>query len=241
MFNTILFDLDGTLLPLNMKDFMELYFHEMGLKLKNLIDPKILVKYVLEATDTMVETVDGRTNEMVFMEKFGELTGREKLPLFQQSFNEFYDEGFLKVQNSTSTNAAIQQSIPLLKAKGYHLILATNPLFPEKAIHHRIKWAGFQPEDFQYITSYERNHYCKPKPQFYQEILTETNKQPEQCLMVGNDVQEDLIAGSLGLKTYLITNHLIHRTPNQICCDYQGDYDAFFDFVKELPPVAHHQ
>ncbi|HOP73435.1 MAG TPA: HAD family hydrolase [Bacillota bacterium] len=237
MIDTVLFDLDGTLLPLDLDSFSNIYFKEMGYAFQDLIDPETLVKYIWAATRSMIQNTEPKTNEQTFMEHFGQLVGEDLLPVYQERFNQFYDEGFINAQKTVSQSPYILDSINILKAKGYTLVIATNPLFPKKAIDHRIRWAGLSPEDFSYITSYERNHYCKPQLLFYQEILTHINKEPSQCLMVGNDVQEDLIAGKLGIKTFLITDHLIHRNTCEIRSDYQGNYEAFHSFVKSLPQV----
>jgi FMN phosphatase YigB (HAD superfamily) len=131
----------------------------------------------------------------------------------------------------------IKESVSILKLKGYTVVLATNPLFPEKAIHHRIRWAGFEPEDFSYISTFEKNHYCKPELKYYEEILKDIDKKPYDCLMVGNDVEEDIIAKKLGLTTYLITNNILHRTDEEIITDYSGEYEDFYKFASELPYV----
>lgn len=238
MIDTILFDLDGTLLPMDLTRFMEIYFHEMGRAFEDTIDPQLLKKYVWTATEAMIANPGEQTNETVFMERFGQLVGREMLSFYQQRFTEFYNYGFLKAKASIFEVASIKNSVMLLQQKGYDLIIATNPLFPEIAIHHRIRWAGFEPDIFSYITAYERNHYCKPHVQFYQELLTQTGKKPEQCLMVGNDVQEDLAARALGVSTYLVTNHLIHRSETDIDTTHQGSYDDFAAFVRQLPAIS---
>lgn len=233
MLDTILFDLDGTLLPLDLEKFIKIYFAEMRSSFRDLMDPEKLVKCIWIATEAMVKNVEERTNEVVFMEKFSQLIDGD-LAVFQQRFSEFYDGGFLKTQESVLKSSVMHEAVCRLREKGYNLIIATNPLFPKEAIYHRIRWAGFEPSDFPYITSYERNHYCKPQPHFYQEVLREINKQPEQCLMVGNDVQEDLVALTTGMETYLITDHLIHRNDEPIQTTYQGTYEDFLGFVNQL-------
>ncbi len=237
MFNTILFDLDGTLLPLDMEKFIKIYFEEMGRKFYDLIEPKQLVSHIWAATEVMVGNTEPRLNEEVFMEKFAELIDGD-LAVYQKRFDEYYDEGFLNVRNAVKESVFIQRSVKELKNKGYQLVIATNPLFPQKAIFHRIEWAGFKPEDFSYITSYEQNKYCKPQLQFYEEVLTEIGKEPAECLMVGNDVQEDLIAAKLGIETFLITDCLIHRSKEPIKATYQGNYQEFWQFVEKLPVLA---
>jgi len=236
MIDTILFDLDGTLLPMDFEKFLEIYFSKMGLVFQDLIEPQTLVKYIWAATDAMIRNTEPLTNETVFFNKFSQLIAQDP-EIYKRRFQKFYDAEFLETKESVLDTAVIKESALSLKKKGYDLILATNPIFPEKAIRHRLNWAGFSPGDFSYVTCYERNHYCKPQLQFFEELLKETKKRPEQCLMVGNDVQEDLVAAKLGIKTYLITDCLIHRTEAAITADFQGDYQDFAVFVNNLPSV----
>lgn len=236
MLNTILFDLDGTLLPMDMKAFEKLYFGAMSGCLADLIGPKELVKNIWAATTSMVNNTEYRTNEDVFMEDFKTRINGD-VEVYKERFNKFYDAEFMQAKAAVFESKLVQESVKLLKEKGYKLVIATNPLFPLKAIHHRIRWAGFEPSEFEYITSYEQNHYCKPQLKYYEEILKDVGKSPEECMMVGNDVQEDIIAGKLGLKTFLIKDCLLHRTEDETAADYEGDYESFYEFVKELPSL----
>jgi len=236
MLDTFLFDLDGTLLPMNMDKFIHIYFSELSLLLKDMIEPEQLAKYIWKATDDMVKNTDYKTNEEVFMESFSKLaTG--SMEDYKKRFDSFYDSEFKKTKEATFALPIIKECISLLKVKGYTLAIATNPLFPAKAIYHRIQWAGLNPEDFSYISSYEHNHYCKPNIHFYKEVLNDIKKLPEQCMMVGNDVQEDLVALKLGIKTFLITDHLIHRNEEPIETTYCGNYEDFYKLVQELPTL----
>lgn len=236
MMDTILFDLDGTLLPLDMQRFTQIYFHELGYMFKDMMDPKLLVKHIWTATEEMVGNTEYKTNEEVFMSKFQQLIGGD-ISKYTERFDSFYDNQFHRTREAVQSQELIKECIDILKAKNYRLVIATNPLFPRKAIHHRIEWAGLELKDFTYVTSYEDNHYCKPQLHFYREILDIIGKRPEQCMMVGNDVQEDLVAGKLGLKTFLIRNHMIHRTQEAIDSTYEGYYEDFHNFVKELDAV----
>lgn len=234
--NTIIFDLDGTLLPMNLDKFMKIYFDEMSNHFKDIISPKKLIDNIWASTRAMVTNTEDKTNEEVFMSDFSKRID-ENLECYLEEFDKFYDNGFLKTKDAVEENDLVKKSINMLKDKGYNLVLATNPLFPKKAILHRIKWANLDANDFTYITSYENNHYCKPQIKFYEEVLSDIGKTPNECIMVGNDVQEDLIAGNLGIKTYLIKDHIIHRTDDEIAADYIGDYNKFHEFVKNLPII----
>jgi FMN phosphatase YigB (HAD superfamily) len=234
--NTILFDLDGTLLPMDMILFEKMYFEELAKDFSDIMSPKELAKNIWSSTKLMVENTEYITNEEIFMSHF--ITKMNvNLPILQKRFDDFYDSGFLKIKELVLDIKCIKESVSILKLKGYTVVLATNPLFPEKAIHHRIRWAGFEPEDFSYISTFEKNHYCKPQLKYYEEILKDIDKKPYDCLMVGNDVQEDIIAKKLGIKTYLITNNLLHRTAEEVITDYTGEYEDFYKFASELPYV----
>lgn len=234
--NTILFDLDGTLLPMNMDLFMKIYFGEMSKHFEDMIDGKTLVNNIWKSTEAMVKNLDDITNENVFMKDFASRIDGD-IKVYKERFNEFYDKGFLKAKEAVFSIPIIIKAVELLKDKGYNLVVATNPLFPLKAIIHRIHWAGFNPEDFSYISSYERNHFCKPQIKFYEEILKDIGKKPEECMMVGNDVQEDLVSGEIGIKTFLINDYILHRTDESIKSNYQGTYEDFYEFVQSLPSI----
>lgn len=236
MMNTFLFDLDGTLLPLEEQRFVKTYFDEMHKVFDDLIDKEMFVKYVWTATDVMRRNKDKKTNMEIFMNKFEELVG-EDINEYKNRFDDFYDNGFQEIGKAVDKNTYSEKLIDILKKKGYTVVLATNPLFPIKAINHRIKWAGLKESDFNYITSYENSHYCKPCIKYYKEILEYINKKPEECIMVGNDVKEDLVAGELGMKTFLLEDYLINREELEIDCTYRGKYEDLYKYVDSLPSI----
>jgi len=229
----ILFDLDGTLLPIDIKQFMKMYFDEMHKNFEDVIDMDTLVSRVMKATAIMVKDITERTNEEVFMDAYEMLTGAD-IAEHKQRWHAFYEGSYKNVQASSKTSEEMIEAVSILKEKGYQLVLVTNPLFPEYAITQRIGWAGLSVDDFDYVTSFEKNRYCKPQPEIYEEVLEHMSLKPEECMMVGNDVQEDMIAGTLGIATYLVTEHMLHRTEDPIVADYQGKYPDFLAFVKAL-------
>ncbi|MBI9010297.1 MAG: HAD family hydrolase [Tenericutes bacterium] len=233
MINTILFDLDGTLLPMNFDKFMELYFKNLGKYLEEYIDPNKISDIIMDCTTVMVKNTEHIINQDVFMKRFKELVGGEESFLLSK-FHDFYNSEFDKVKASTWRNQDMIESIKILKQKGYKIVLATNPLFPMIANYHRIEWAGFKPSDFDYISSFENNMYCKPNLEYYQEVLSKVNKQPNECMMVGNDVLEDLVAGKLGLETFLIEECMINRYHLKIKADHIGSYKHFYDFAIKM-------
>ncbi|MBQ7839810.1 MAG: HAD family hydrolase, partial [Lachnospiraceae bacterium] len=112
--------------------------------------------------------------------------------------------------------------------------LATNPLFPAIATQSRAKWAGLDPEDFALITTYENSYHCKPNPDYYQEIMDKLKVKPEECMMVGNDVSEDMIARELGMKVFLLTDCLINKDGADISQYPNGSFPELLDYIRSL-------
>ncbi len=237
MKDTILFDLDGTLLPMDFDDFMARYFHHMGEHFAGWIDSRLLAKHVLAATEVMIRTNDGRTNEDIFMDHFKTLIDGD-LEEYANHFSTYYESGFEHVRAATWQSKDMIAAVRLLQKKGYRLAVATNPLFPYRANLHRLRWAGFGEEDFDYISSFEENTYTKPHPGYFQEVLDQIDRKANQCIMVGNDVDDDLPAMTLGIETFLITDCLINRREKKLNADHVGTYADFLGFVQELPDLT---
>ncbi|WP_066637800.1 HAD family hydrolase [Desulfolucanica intricata] len=234
MFKAILFDLDGTLLPMDLDEFVRHYFSLLTEKLAYLINPELMYQSILTATKAMIQSTEpDKSNETVFFDTFLPLVKLSEDTL-RPAFDQFYQNEFKKLRKYTTTHTIVKDILEHLTNKGYRLALATNPLFPAPAVTERMKWAGIADYPWELITSYENSHFCKPNPNYYQEILNKLKLEPEECLMVGNDTGEDLSAAQLGIKTYLITDHLIDRGNSQWKENYRGTIKDFADFVKVL-------
>ena len=117
---------------------------------------------------------------------------------------------------------------------GYRVVLATNPMFPVIVTHTRLRWTGLQPEEFEWVTTYEDNCYCKPSAEYYRNILEKLNLKAEECVMVGNDTKDDMEAQLLGMKTFLITDCLVNRDNLDISQWPNGSFTELMDFIRRL-------
>ena len=126
------------------------------------------------------------------------------------------------------------QTVRSIKKMGLRTVLATNPIFPAAATESRIRWAGLRPEDFELYTTYENSCFCKPNPDYYRDILKKMNITAEECLMVGNDVTEDMVAKTLGMKVFLLTDCLINKNGKNIDDYPNGSFEQLTDFIKNL-------
>jgi FMN phosphatase YigB (HAD superfamily) len=236
--NTCIFDLDGTLLPMPDQElFLDTYFKALATKFVPLgYDPKELIKAVWVGTKAMIENDGTMTNEQRFWTVFGSIMGEKALQL-EPLFDDFYRNEFIQAKSTTNTHPHAKECIQLLKKKGYTIGLATNPLFPKIATHTRLSWAGLDLEDFDLITTYENSTYCKPKLEYYEEVLKNLDREARECIMIGNDVKEDMCAAGLGMDTYLLTDCLICPEGEDITGYQQGDFDMLLTFIKTLPDL----
>ena len=233
--DTILFDLDGTLLPLDMDEFILKYFKKLCNKFADIFEPDMLQEAIWSSTNYMISNIEKeKTNMDCFFEDFQKKVDRSLDELFP-IFDEFYQKDFVDLEHIVNPNPIVKEIIQMLKDKGYNLVIATNPLFPKEAIYHRTQWAGLEASDFGLITTYENMHFCKPNIQYYEEILEKTNRTSDKVMMVGNDMQEDMVSSLIGIKTFLVEDCLIDRETPSYKVDYKGSMQDFYDFVKKLP------
>lgn len=235
--NTFLFDLDGTLLPMDQDLFLKLYLKALSQKFIHFgIEPEKIINGILFGTKSMIENDGLVTNEACFWKAFTNIMGENVLQL-EPEFEKFYHNEFALAKEATSQNPMANECVKVLKDKGYKLVVATNPVFPKIATHTRMKWAGLDLQDFEIITTYEHHKYCKPNLNYYKEILKKIGKTPEDCMMVGNDVKEDMCTMDLSMDTYLIKDCLIPSQDIDISNIKQGNFNEFFEFVKSLPSI----
>ena len=234
MITTIFFDLDGTLLPMDQEVFVKSYLGGMAKKMApHGYDPKLLAKAVWAGTGAMVQNTGDTTNDLVFWHTFDQFFGRNTR-VDEPLFEEFYHNEFQNVRHDCGFDPRAAEAVAQIKAIGYRLVLATNPLFPAIATHSRAKWAGLEPSDFEWITTYENSSRCKPNPDYYREILDKLSLRPEECVMVGNDVGEDMIARELGFQVFLLTDCLINKENKDISQYPNGSFPELLDFIRSL-------
>ena len=227
-----LFDLDGTLLPMDQKIFVKSYFGKLTKKLAPLgYEPQKLIEALWVGIKTVIKNTSDRFNDEVFWDVFVKIFG-EKVREDEKYFEEFYKNEFQAVKEDCGFNPKAAKSIKELKEMGYRVALATNPIFPKIATESRIRWAGMEPEEFEWITTYENCKRSKPNPQYYLEIIEKINVKPEECIMVGNDVTEDMVAQTIGMDVFLLTDCLLNKEEKDYSQYPQGGFDEMMEYIK---------
>jgi FMN phosphatase YigB (HAD superfamily) len=236
--NTFIFDLDGTLLPMPDQElFLKTYFNALSKKVMTQgIDPQKLVKAVWAGTGAMVENDGTMTNEQRFWLVFYGIMGEEAKKL-EPVFDHFYRNEFIDAKSTTYSHPNAALCIRALKEKGYRVALATNPLFPRIATYTRMQWAGLKTDDFELITTYENSSFCKPNLKYYEEILSALGRKADECIMVGNDVKEDMCVAKLGMDTFLLNECLINSEEADITGYKQGNFDELLEMIRQLPEI----
>lgn len=230
----VLFDLDGTLLPMDQDTFIKAYLGGMAKKLApHGYDPDTLVKAVYAGMKAMTGNDGSCTNEEAFWNAFTGILGeqvREDMPIF----DDFYRNEFQSVKEICGFLPEAKTTIEALKEKGYRVALATTPMFPSIATESRIRWAGLGPEDFEIFTTYENYHFCKPNLNYYKEVVEKLGVKPEECLMVGNDVGEDMVTEELGMKVFLMPADLINKVGKDIHKYPQGGFAELLAYIDTM-------
>lgn len=229
---TVLFDLDGTLLPMDNDEFTRGYFKLLAKKMvPHGYEARQLVDAIWAGTAAMVTNNGSQSNETAFWKNFIGTYG-EKAFADKGLFDAFYVKEFQGAKALCEMNPKAAIAVHMVKEMGLRVALATNPIFPAVATESRIRWAGMEPEEFELYTTYENIGYCKPNPDYYREIAKRLGVKPEQCLMVGNDVTEDMIAETIGMKVFLLTDCLINKGREDINQYRRGSFDQLLDYIS---------
>lgn len=237
----VLFDLDGTLLPMaDQNTFIRYYFSELTKFLSTFgYDPKQLMRAIGCGVQSITNNDGAQSNETAFWNGFVSVLG-EKAREDESRFAEFYETRFDGVRVCCGYNEKAAETVGAIRGKGLRVALATNPFFPAVATRKRMTWAGLSPEDFELYTTYENSRFCKPSLNYYREILDAMGLSPEETMMVGNDVDDDMIASALGMRVFLLTDCLINVKNADISAYPNGDFDALMAYIAEQVGESNH-
>lgn len=203
----ILFDLDGTLLDIDLEGFLRAYFGLLGPAIERfsgLAAPDAIAA-VMSGTEAMCGSHPGVSNREVFNTAFHRASG---VDLTEETAVEalatFYEEEFPALRAQHGPRAGSVDATSAATDAGVSVAIATNPIFPLEAVIERMRWAGLEAERFDLITSYETSEACKPLPLYYRRIASSLGVEPAECLMVGDDPVLDLAAADVGMRTFYV-------------------------------------
>ncbi|MDY3249218.1 MAG: HAD family hydrolase [Candidatus Choladocola sp.] len=229
----VLFDLDGTLLPMDNDKFEKVYFKGLCRSITEL-SPEQLIADIWAGTKAMACNDGSRTNREAFADVFTERSGIDYYRN-EERFLEYYRTDFQNCVNACDVSEKSRKIVHTLQKKGYMTAVATNPIFPEIATHSRLRWIGLEPDEFPLVTTFENSCYAKPNPRYYQNVCERLGVKPEQCIMIGNDVEEDGCAASLGIRVMLVTDCLLNKKNLSTESFETGTLEEVLQWAESLP------
>ena len=202
---TLLLDLDDTLLDTNVDVFTPAYLQALVKHFNGRAAPDVIFRALATGTGLMNQNLNpAHTLKEVFDASFFPVLGISGEEI-DDVIGDFYDTVFPTLAVHTRQRADAAPFVAWALSQGYRVAIATDPLLPRKATWHRIRWAGIDPETVELITTYEDSHFSKSFTAYYAEVLGRLGWPEGPVLMVGNDIERDLLpAHRLGLPTYLI-------------------------------------
>ncbi len=227
MIQAILFDLEGTLISVDMTVFMRNYLGILAPRFAHLISPDKFSKQLLKSLETsQTDPKPGQTNMQTFYDDFTKATGHSLLTL-RPIFEEFYESDFPALrclvqaipQGAKVVEHAIQQ--------GFITAVASNPVLPLSAMREHVRWAGLTPEHFKIVPAFDNFHYLKPKLDFYSEVAGSIGVSPESCLLVSGKSQ-DIVCRELGMKMFLVGS-----IDSEAQTDYAGTLEDLFRLISQ--------
>lgn len=227
----ILFDLDGTLCKMDLDQFNRAYLSGMAEFFQDIVPTEAFAGQVLKSCNFMVSHANPYLYcKNVFMEHFAQTFGLNEEQVWHRLV-EFYTDVFPKYQEFVEPAPDNQKMIALAKEKGYKIAVASNAIMPQVAIEERVRWAGLDPAQFDFVTGMENMHFCKPNTGFFREIAQNIGVAPENCIMIGNDIEEDMAAHQIEMKTFLVGESAGENV------DWHGDLQDFYKLLEADFPL----
>jgi FMN phosphatase YigB (HAD superfamily) len=235
---TLLLDLDDTLLENDIYKFLPHYLKALGIHLSKYVAPEQMAKELLAATDAMIANNQAmRTLEETFDANFYPAIGVAKQQVIF-SLADFYERVFPSLSSLTRPIPAAIRLVDHALRLGHTVIIATNPLFPARAIQHRLAWANLPLSQYPFsiISSYEAFHFAKPNPAFAAECLAQMGWINQPAVMIGNSLSEDIApAAQLGLPGFLVSPSNSSNLHTQLLPpSRQGTLDDAIEWLDEI-------
>lgn len=234
LYKAVFFDLDGTLLPMDLNEFLTSYMTSITrFAAGKGLEPAQFSEGLNQGIRAMAKDDGERSNEEIFWEYFFKEVPEASEDVAEMLI-QFYENEFGVIGKNVVPNPYARKSLEVLQQKGYPLALTTMPMFPLRAVEWRCEWAGVEAQSFERITTFENSTSVKPKLAYFEENLKAAGLKPQEVLMVGNNTREDLVCLELGMDAFLITDHLINPNEFDINTVKHGSFEEFFSWVEYL-------
>ena len=208
MLKAIVFDMDDTLLSINLSAFCWVFLRDEVNLLASIARRSPLGLFTPFSGAYLAMFDAKRTDDLTNRAYFdAEIERRCGVPLADPVIADAftcYEQTVLPTRNDRLVNARPREggreAVEKALDRGYRVALLTNPSFSEACIRTRMAWGGLTDLPFELVTTMENSTRCKPDARYYRESLGALGLDPSETLMVGNDPKRDFVEG-LGLAT----------------------------------------
>jgi FMN phosphatase YigB (HAD superfamily) len=232
LIRAVLFDLDGTLLDIDLNLFLREYFAALGPVVAEVMGdatPEQGLAAVIAGTDAMSLPHPGVTNREAFNARFRGMTNADlDLEEFALPFERFYREVFPGLRRDFGPIVGARSTVRLCLELGLKVAIATNPIFPRSAVVERMRWAGIDDLKVHAVTTYENMHSTKPHSSYFAETAAMLGTEPASCVMVGDDRTLDMSAADVGMRTFYVGTGL------GVPSDWSGTLVGFAELLPRL-------
>ena len=231
--DTLLFDLDGTIIDMKRRAEMIFYFRAYR-RFNSFFNPVSFFVSFRKSISAVLNNNTEQLNYDVFLENIARYAGVTP-QVISTLISELIERDFQPLKSFFTPVAGAKEALHLARELGYRLVLVTNPVFPMATVLYRLRWAGLTPDNFVFITHSQNMNRCKPGLEFYNRLLARLTFKPEHCLMIGN-THEDLPAHDIGIRTFLVETHLSKKSVRRIITnerlDARGSYPDLIEWMK---------
>lgn len=230
-YQAVLFDLDGTLLQVQMHTFIPKYISAFHHCCQDLVSHQPLQEAMRAGIHLLLETQDGVcTNHQRLFDFVATQLGLDSA-LLQHRYADFLASNYEFLASEIEPLAMANALVEICTRAKIKVVLATNPVFPRSLIEARCRWGGIDVTAFDLVTSMENSRYCKPQLGYFYDLAAQLGLAPQNCLMVGNDTIHDLAAGETGMTTWLVDPWIMVRKGLNFTPHFRGNHEELRDFL----------
>ncbi|HEX2622599.1 MAG TPA: HAD-IA family hydrolase [Phototrophicaceae bacterium] len=254
MIKTVLLDLDDTLILNPNQGFVPRYLQSVDDFFMRRWGQSIS-KTLVESVRTMSQVRDMQQNNLQLATTLLQRATDQSEADIHAALHEFYTTAYPELQDCTQPVEGAPELVKALKERGYGVVIATNPIYPSGAIQQRLLWAGLSVnfDDYAFVTCADNMHFAKPHPAYYAEILGRVGIEPDEAIMIGDSIRNDIEPAALiGLHTQYIKpgnvgdfqTQLLELdilippviTPESVIYQWQGNLGALFGIIDTIKP-----
>ncbi len=205
MLKAVLFDLDNTLILFEEEKFLGGYYPVLAARFAGVLPDGQFAERLMKATVVLRENDGSNVNRELFLRTFcdGFNVNRDEV---WSRFEQFFSLDFDIFKDAVTAAPGAAEVFRRVKERGLKIVVATNPIWPLVVQQKRLGWAGLGDIEVDLVTHIDNMSYCKPQLGYFKQICQLIGVKPGECLMVGDDPANDMVAAKAGMKTFQTTD-----------------------------------